>query len=590
VGVLSPNERALEENRNTPGKPARLEPGRLAEETSRGSAERRLAEAPRRASEAQFKGLFDRAPIGLALVSTGGKILSANAAVQAILGYDESELRQLTFIDITHADDTALDWSLFQEVLAGTRDSYSMEKRCIRKDGEIVWGHLAVSVTRDERGAPRSIIRMLLDVTERHEAELSRERAKVAAEELALFRQEQADEATAMYAVTAALASTLEPEQLYQIILEQAARILPCDHAGVTLYAQGQATRVATWGEPCLHPGSTWPMTDLWLPDAQSEVTYQPDTDKDPRWKGLPPLVGPFRERSVLSAPLTIDGTLVGSFDVSSRTPGFYSERHLRLAALFANRATDALRNAHLFEAEQQRRHAAEDLVLLRSDFVAAVSHELRTPLTAIIGFGELLLARWDKFSEERRLQRITQIVQAANRQKRLVDDLLLLSQLETSRRGSVRDVLAVHLLLQQAAAELQGSYPGQSIDLCGVDHLCIRADAARVVQIMVNLLDNAAKYSAEGSAVVVSGCQDGERVVLRVRDHGPGIPVEGQELLFTRFGRVPGSRMRDGHVGTGLGLFLGRQLAQSMGGDLELETTGPEGTTFRLRLPTASS
>jgi len=76
---------------------------------------------------------------------------------------------------------------------------------------------------------------------------------------------------------------------------------------------------------------------------------------------------------------------------VSSRTPGFYAERHRRLAAVFADRATQALRNARLYAAEQERAHAAKALAQLRSDFLASVSHELRTPLTAIVGFGELL-------------------------------------------------------------------------------------------------------------------------------------------------------------------------------------------------------
>jgi len=72
----------------------------------------------------------------------------------------------------------------------------------------------------------------------------------------------------------------------------------------------------------------------------------------------------------------------------------------------------------------------------------------------------------------------------------------------------------------------------------------------------------------------------------VRVRDYGTGIPDEARERLFTRFGRVPGSRIRAGRTGTGLGLFLGRQLAEAMHGDLELESTSPDGTTFRLRLP----
>ena len=74
--------------------------------------------------------------------------------------------------------------------------------------------------------------------------------------------------------------------------------------------------------------------------------------------------------------------------------------------------------------------------------------------------------------------------------------------------------------------------------------------------------------------------------VVVRVRDHGPGIPEEGRSILFSRFGRVPGSRMRAGHVGTGLGLYLGRAYAEAMGGTLDLESTGEEGSTFCLRLP----
>jgi signal transduction histidine kinase len=76
--------------------------------------------------------------------------------------------------------------------------------------------------------------------------------------------------------------------------------------------------------------------------------------------------------------------------------------------------------------------------------------------------------------------------------------------------------------------------------------------------------------------------------VVLRVRDEGSGIPEDGKQYLFTRFGRVPGSRIREGRVGTGLGLYLGRQLARVMGGDIDLEATGATGSTFRLTLPRA--
>jgi signal transduction histidine kinase len=239
-------------------------------------------------------------------------------------------------------------------------------------------------------------------------------------------------------------------------------------------------------------------------------------------------------------------------------------------------------------DAQEQARIAAEELARLRSDFVATVSHELRTPLATIIGSAELLRARWAEMDDGRRLAGLGRIMAAANRQQRLVEDLLLLAQVEAGRSERISEASTVASLVQQAVIEVRESYGDQRIDLAGPDGQSVWADAARTVQIMVNLLDNAAKYSPERSPIAVSWGQEGEMVVVRVRDHGPGIPqhTQGRVQLFTRFGRIPGSRMRAGRVGTGLGLYLSRQLARAMGGEVDLEATGPEGSTFRLRLP----
>jgi PAS domain S-box-containing protein len=565
-----------------------------------------LADEARRASESRFRGLFERAPIGLVRVDTGGNILAANTAAQEILGYDERELQHLCYLDLTHPDDLAPDRILFQEVLSGTRDSYSMEMRYRHKDGHIVWGHLAVSVTRDEQGNPASIIGMLLDLTERHEAEerlrnseeryrqagLALEQARAAAEELAALRQQQAEEAEAMATVGAALASALDAATIYQVILEQAARILPFDHAVIALYQDGWVISGATLGGPDIAPGTRLvpidPTTRTWPRLSSGQPVHLPDTAAVPDWKDPAPWRGPYRVRSMIVVPLLIEGELIGSFQVNSYTPNFYTAQHIPIARAFSERATQAVRNARLYAAEQQRSRAAEDLARLRSDFVAAVSHELRTPLTAIIGFGELLIARWDQFSEERRLHRIGQMVQASNRQLRMVEDLLLLSQFEASRFRLQNTAGPLSALVRQAADEVQVSYPGQRIDLGGPDDLRVFADASRVVQVLVNMLDNAAKYSPDGSTVALSWERAGDLAMIRVYDHGPGIPAVGRDVLFTRFGRVPGSRTRAGRVGTGLGLFLARQLAEAMGGDLDLEHTGPAGSIFRLRLPAA--
>jgi PAS domain S-box-containing protein len=237
----------------------------------------------------------------------------------------------------------------------------------------------------------------------------------------------------------------------------------------------------------------------------------------------------------------------------------------------------------------ERARTAAEDLARLRSDFVAAVSHELRTPLAASIGFAELLQARWTQMDDDQRLNLLGKIVLAANRQRRMVEDLLLLNRLEVGILEVHCEPVALALAVQRAADEVRANYRDQRIDLTGPSDLLVLAEPDRTLQVLVILLDNAAKYSREGRPVAVAWEATGSTASIRVRDRGPGIPRHGYAHLFTRFGRVPGSRARAGRVGTGLGLYLGRQLAQAMSGELELESTGPEGSTFRLRLPLAS-
>jgi len=229
---------------------------------------------------------------------------------------------------------------------------------------------------------------------------------------------------------------------------------------------------------------------------------------------------------------------------------------------------------------------AAERLSDLRSDFLAAVSHELRTPLTAIIGYSEVLLGRWEQLEDVGRKGHVRRIAQAAERQQRLVEDLLLVSTIDAQHLDVHLERVDVAALLEQAVANLPAVYVGQIVQRDGPGGLAILADAQRTLQIVSSLLDNAAKYSEDGRPIEVTWQSEAATAVIRVRDHGCGVPDSERSQLFRRFGRVPGSRMRAGRVGTGLGLFLGRQLAQAMGGDLDLESTGSDGSTFCLHLP----
>jgi signal transduction histidine kinase len=181
-------------------------------------------------------------------------------------------------------------------------------------------------------------------------------------------------------------------------------------------------------------------------------------------------------------------------------------------------------------------------------------------------------------------------MVLSANRQMHLVEDLLMLTRLDNDLTAPRLVPINLASVVRRVAAELEGTYPGQRIDLDGSSDLHALADPDRTTQVLANLMDNAAKYSPEGSAIGVAWRREGAMVIVCVRDEGSGIPEESIVRLFKRFGRIPGSRIRSGHVGTGLGLYLGRQLARAMGGELDLESTGQSGSTFRVRLPAPSA
>ena len=232
------------------------------------------------------------------------------------------------------------------------------------------------------------------------------------------------------------------------------------------------------------------------------------------------------------------------------------------------------------------RASAAEQLAMMRQDFVSAVSHELRTPLASVLGYAELLQARWESLDDQQRRTRIDYIVTAANRQLSLVEDLLHVSRLEATELRLDLVPVKVSAAVLHAADIVQGSYRGQIVNMEGAADLQALANLSRTEQVLTNLIDNAAKYSPEGAEVRVAWTREGNFAAMRIYDRGPGISKEGQQVLFTRFGRVPGSRTRAGRVGTGLGLHLGREYAQAMGGTLRLEATGPSGSVFKLSLP----
>ena len=232
-----------------------------------------------------------------------------------------------------------------------------------------------------------------------------------------------------------------------------------------------------------------------------------------------------------------------------------------------------------------------EELERLRSDFVARVSHELRTPLTPIRGFATVLLRRGEQLTEEQQRDALERIVERADHLGEVIEDLLLVTRVDRRELDGLvtpmpRDVVPV---VEEAVAQLRATSAERPVTLNvapGVPRAL--ADPDRTRQILSALLDNADRYTPQGTPVEVEVDHDGDDVRIRVIDHGPGIPSEHREQVFEQFQRLENPlTMRTG--GVGLGLFLSRRLAEAMHGSLELAPhQHGRGCEMVLRLPTA--
>jgi PAS domain S-box-containing protein len=226
----------------------------------------------------------------------------------------------------------------------------------------------------------------------------------------------------------------------------------------------------------------------------------------------------------------------------------------------------------------------------VKSDFVAAVSHELRTPLTSIYGFAETLLRQDVPFGEDERRTFLGYIASESERLTEIVDQLLNVARLDAGdlqvELGRIDVGVVVSELIE--SVEQSGAMNGHRFELDLPDEpLTAEADPDKVRQVFSILVENALRYSPGGGTVTVGARRNADRVELRVVDEGIGIPATERDRIFRKFYRAE-STARDGAAGTGLGLFIAKELVTAMGGRIWVDSTEGEGSSFSFELPVA--
>jgi signal transduction histidine kinase len=242
---------------------------------------------------------------------------------------------------------------------------------------------------------------------------------------------------------------------------------------------------------------------------------------------------------------------------------------------------TDEL--AQLARAVERMRLRLAQLDRARGEFIANASHELRTPLFSLSGFLELLDD--PSVDAETREEFLAQMRTQVERLTKLATDLLDLSRLDAGQLGVVAEDIDLAELAQELVAEfrVRAELSGHGLELAVGEAVPTRCDAARALQIGRVLIENALVHTPPGTTVRVSSALEGGRASLSVADAGPGIPSDSRRQVFERFHRLDGTRAS----GSGLGLAIARELAEVMGGRLELEIEGGW-TVFTLVLSSA--
>lgn len=228
-------------------------------------------------------------------------------------------------------------------------------------------------------------------------------------------------------------------------------------------------------------------------------------------------------------------------------------------------------------------------LETVRRDFVANVSHELRTPVAVIRANAETLLAG-AKDDPVMAPKLIDGLHRNAERLARILADLLDLSRLDAGQYRLELGSVPVRSVAEQSmtAVEPQAAHRNVTVSIEIPPELAVKADAKALDQILVNLVDNAVKYTRNAGQVWIGARADGDDVRIEVRDDGPGIAAKHRERVFERFYRADPSRSREAG-GTGLGLSIVKHLVESMHGEVGVEPNSPTGSIFWLRLPRAA-
>ncbi len=635
--------------------------------------ERKQAEEALRESEARYRTFFDQAAVGVAEIEHfTGRFLTANRRLCELLGRTEEEMRDTTFQAITHPDDLHLHEDKAEQLLAGTIDHYTLEKRYISKDGTVIWVNITVSDPREifeTRG--RNIV-IVEDIAERKRTEKalreSEEKYRLLAENsndviwttdtelrytyyspaVRKLRGLEPEEAKAK-----TLAETVTPASLNALVSEYM-RHLPDIEKGLNPTAVIEIEEYRKDGSTVWVEISMTTMRDKGgiltgyvgvtrniserkkqeeaLRESENKYRFLIENSNDIVWTfdlkkmaysfcshSVMPILGYSSEESVgmilddifspdtkesirtafgkiIGGAATTDRVLIEAEHIAKDGRKVWMEINAVVQkdqtgkpSLINGISRDITERKRVEAALQASKNAADAANRSKSIFLANMSHEIRTPMNAILGFAQLMQREPDLSLKSR--EHLDIINRSGEHLLSLINDILEMSKIEAGRATFVPSTFDLYSLLNDLERMFHVRTDAKNLRFLmeKVGHVprWVITDAGKLRQVLINLLGNAVKFTAEGGISLRICAKTGKADTLdlkfEVEDTGPGMAEEEIGRLFQAFEQTKAG-LNSG--GTGLGLALSRGFVQIMGGSIAVTSTPGKGTTFRFVIP----
>ena len=545
--------------------------------------ERKRMEEALRESEAHFRGYFEQGIVGMAITTPDKGWGLVNQTLCDQLGYTQEELAHMTWAELTHPDDLEADAALFNRMLAGELDAYRLEKRFLRKDGQIIQVDMGVHYQRKPDGQVDYCLALFSNITERKEAEQERD-------QLLSETQRNAAELDAVFNALPYLVSLHAKDGRYLKVNPKIIETFGFDPIEASREEIAQRLKAHFPDGQALTPDNM-PSKRALAGEAVYGVEYI-ITDAE------------GHERTLLynAIPWKVGGEMQGAVfaqeDITERKraeakiqadqvelQGLLAEaKHTRRALLNViedqKEVEERVRRLNA-ELEQRVQERTAELWTANQELEAfsySVSHDLRGPLRSLDGFSQFLLEDYSGQLDEQGKNYLTRIQIAARHMGQLINDLLNLSRV--TRAELARQQIDLSGLANGIAADLKAQFPERRAEFVIAANMTAEGDGNLLRIVLENLLNNAWKFSGqrELTLIAVGKEEQAGKWVYFVRDNGAGFDMAYANKLFGAFQRLHSEKE---FPGTGIGLATVQRIIQRHGGRVWAEGSVDQGATF---------